>query len=54
MISTSNGESWNVISPLFKQDIVQKKIRVDTFEFFPDVIINNLSNPDEARSIFDF
>ena len=52
-VSTSSGDSWNVISPLFKEDIPTRKIRADTFEFFPDVIVGNLSNPDERTSIFD-
>jgi hypothetical protein len=52
-VTTATGASWNVISPLFKEDIETRKIRADTFEFFPDVIVGDLSNPDQRASIFD-
>jgi hypothetical protein len=53
MVLLTNGDTWKVISPLFKEDIEHKKIRVDTFEFFPDVIVSDYRNPNESPSIFD-
>ncbi len=53
MVLLTNGDTWKVISPLFKEDIEHKKMRVDTFEFFPDVIVSDYRNPNESPSIFD-
>ena len=54
VVAISSENQWKIVSPLIKDDYTEKIMRVDTFEFFPDIIIQNFQNQDIRRSVFDF
>ena len=53
-IKTKNGQDWEVISPLLFDNYEEKKIRIDKFEFFPDVITEGLADTVQRKSVFDY
>lgn len=54
VINTPSGKKWKIVSPLFDDDFLDDKMRIDTLEIFPEEIISDFDFKKSNNQRADF